>query len=64
MLNPKVVDEYLEKEAGLGRVIGPLKPEEHPTVHVSRFGVIPKNHQPGKWRLIYSGSITPSGSQC
>ena len=52
MLNPKVVDKYLEKEAGLGRVIGPLKPEEHPTVHVSRFGVIPKNHQPGKWRLI------------
>ena len=21
-------------------------------MHVSRFGVIPKTHQPGKWRLI------------
>ena len=52
MVNPTVVDEYLEKEVGLGRVIGPLKPEEYPTVHISRFGVIPKNHQPGKWRLI------------
>ena len=23
-----------------------------PDVHVSRFGVILKTHQPGKWRLI------------
>ena len=52
MVNPTVVDEYLEKEVGLGRVIDPLKPEEYPTVHISRFGVIPKNHQPGKWSLI------------
>ena len=50
--NPAVVDEYLKKEVGLGRVIGPLKPEEYPTVHVSRFGVIPKRHQSGTWRLI------------
>ena len=30
-------------------------------VHVSRFGVIPKPHQPGKWRLITDLS-SPKGS--
>ncbi len=49
--NPDVVDRYLAKERDAGRVIGPL-PESVEGVHVSRFGVIPKPHQPGKWRLI------------
>lgn len=31
---------------------GPLNPEEAAAVHISRFGVIPKPHQPGKQRLI------------
>ena len=48
--NPEVVEQYLAKECGLGRVVGPLKPDGR--IHVSRFGVIPKSHQPGKWRLI------------
>jgi hypothetical protein len=30
-------------------------------VHISRFGVIPKKHQPGKWRLIVDLSH-PAGS--
>ena len=30
--------------------MGPLKPDSR--IHVSHFGVIPKSHQPGKWRLI------------
>lgn len=47
-----VVQEYLEKEVRLGRVVGPLEDTAFPTAVVSRFGVIPKNHQPGKWRLI------------
>ena len=50
--NPTVVDEYLSAEIAQGQVIGPLVPEAYPSVHISRFGVIPKNHQPGKWRLI------------
>ena len=62
LVNPTVVDKYLEKEVGLGRVIGPLKLEEYPTVHISRFGVIPKNHQPGKWRLIVDLSHPPGAS--
>ncbi len=36
----------------LGRVIGPVEVGELPAVHINRFGVIPKPHQPGKWRLI------------
>ena len=50
--NQEVVDRYLEREVSLGRVIGPLSRQEVPEVHVSRFGVIEKPHQPGKYRLI------------
>ncbi len=46
--NQEVVDKYLEKEVSLGRVIGPLNIQEMLGVHVSRFGVIEKPHQPGK----------------
>ena len=52
---PEVVDAYLATETKAGRIIGPVslpKPEGADAVHVSRFGVIPKPHQPGKWRLI------------
>ncbi len=49
--NPEVVDKYLAREREAGRVIGPL-PANLTGVHVSRFGVIPKPHQPGRWRLI------------
>jgi len=31
-------------------------------VHVNRFGVIPKNHQPDKWHLITDLSHPPGGS--
>ena len=49
--NPSVVEQYLQKEREAGRIVGPLP---HPIVglQISRFGVIPKPHQPGKWRLI------------
>ena len=36
----------------LGRVAGPYASSELPATHISRFGVIPKRNQPGKWRLI------------
>ena len=52
MDNPGVVSQYLEKEKRAGRLIGPLKRVEWPEVQVNRFGVIPKPHQPCKWRLI------------
>ena len=31
---------------------GPFKEEQAIGMHISRFGVIPKKSQPGKWRLI------------
>ena len=50
--HPEVVQQYIDNEVRLGRVRGPLQPEETARVHISRFGVIPKPHQPGKWRMI------------
>ena len=58
--NPRVIDHYLSREVEAGRVIGPLGHQAMPAVHINRFGVIPKNHQPGKWRLIVDLSH-PSG---
>lgn len=49
--NPQVVREYLALENGMGRIVGPIEPGI-PGVIINRFGVIPKPHQPGKWRLI------------
>ena len=51
-LHPEVVDEYIQNELSLGRISGPYPLSQCPEVHTSRFGVIPKNHQPNKWRLI------------
>jgi len=36
----------------LGRVAGPVDPTTQPGIHINRFGVIEKPHQPGKYRLI------------
>ena len=47
--NPAVVEDYLAKEVMLDRVVAVSAEAK---VHVSRFGVIPKGSQPGKWRLI------------
>lgn len=59
--NPGVVDQYLAKEVGLERVIGPLEAAVLPSATTSSFGVIPKPHQPGKHRLILDLS-RPRGS--
>ena len=50
--HPEVVDIYLQHELSLGRMSGPYPTSTYPDMHISRFGVIPKNHQPDKWRLI------------
>ena len=50
---PGVVDEYLANEREAGRLLGPLAQKETEGVQISPFGVIPKSHQPGKWRLSY-----------
>ena len=48
----EVVDEYLAAEVAQQRLAGPFTKSTIPQAHVSRFGVIPKNHNPNKWRLI------------
>ena len=47
-----VVEDYLQNQIALGRVIGPVSLSRVPSIQINHFGVIPKNHQPGKWRLI------------
>ena len=60
--HPDTVKNYLAEEIMLGRVAGPFPISLAPQVHVSRFGVIPKNHQPNKWRLIVNLSHPVNGS--
>ena len=50
--HPEVVDRYIQDEVALNRVYGPYPKTICSSVHISRFGVIPKSHQPNKWRLI------------
>ena len=38
-----------------------VSPDIEPRVQISRFGVIPKGHTPGRWRLILDLSF-PEGS--
>lgn len=50
--NAEVVLDYIHTECLARRLVGPFDPQMLPGIHVSRFGVIPKSNQPGKWRLI------------
>ena len=60
--HPEPIDRYIEQEIAMGRIIGPLPDEWKGGIHVSRFGVIPKPHQPGRWRLITDLSSPPGRS--
>ena len=50
--NKQVVDDYLREECTQGRVVHMGVRESEDGLHISPFGVIPKGHQTGKWRLI------------
>ncbi len=50
--HPSVISDYIDNERARNRFLGPIPPTHLPHVHVSKFGVIPKGHTPGKWRLI------------
>ena len=54
LLHEDVIDDYLATEVREQRVVGPLPLHDYglKEVHINRFGVIPKAHQPDKWRLI------------
>ena len=47
--NPEPIDRYVQAELQAGRLI---RLSGNFPVRTSRLGVIPKPHQPGKWRLI------------
>jgi len=55
-----VVDDYLQGELDHKRIAGPFLSSQCQGVHISRFGGIPKGHQPNIWRLIVDLSH-PSG---
>ena len=50
--HPTVVEDYLQAELDHNRIFGPYSRSQCQNVHVSRFGVIPKQYQTNKWRLI------------
>ena len=52
--HPEVVSKFLAEEIAAGRVVGPFPLERAQllTWHINRFGIIPKGHRPGQWRLI------------
>ena len=58
--HPGMVNQYLAEEIYYRRIVGPFHPDHIPQAHISRFEVIPKNHQPNKWCLIVDLSH-PSG---
>ena len=60
--HPDIIQEYISKELDLGRMLGPLDPTCNTTVHINRFGVVPKGHNTGKWRLITDLSYPPGHS--
>ena len=59
--HPDVIDKYLSAEVAHRRVAGPYPYPPLPFLQTSPFGVIPKRHQPGKWRLILDLS-SPQGA--
>ena len=63
--HPEVVRDYLAKECTRQHKLGPFQPSvvaDCPRLHINRFGVIPKGHNTGKWRLITDLSYPPGAS--
>ena len=58
--HPHVVEEYLSLEILHRHVAGPFNKKHLSAAQISRFGVIPKRHQPNKRRLIVDISY-PAG---
>ena len=48
----QLVETHIHAELAAGRLLGPLPPNLALLAHTSSIGLIPKPHQPGKWRLI------------
>ena len=59
--HPQLVESQIHAEAKAGRLLGPLPPHLACLVQTNPIGLIPKPHQPGKWRLIVDLS-SPTGA--
>ena len=59
-VRPEVISSFLEVELRAGRALGPVEHELARVMQVNRFGLVPKGHQSGKWRLIVDLS-SPKG---
>ena len=57
---PHFVASQIGEEIAAGRILGPLPPHLAKLTQTSPFGLIPKSHQPDKWRLIVDLS-SPAG---
>jgi hypothetical protein len=62
--HPQVVSNYLAEEIIARRLLGPFSPEvaQSASWHISRFGVIPKQHKLGQWWLIVDLSFPGDAS--
>ena len=57
---PHLVEAHIKVEVEAEHLLGPLPPHLARIVQTSSIGLIPKAHQPGKWRLIVELS-SPAG---
>ena len=58
--HPALVADHLTAESEAGRLLGPVPEPLAKLCQISPLGLIPKPHQPGKWRLIVDLS-SPQG---
>ena len=59
--HPQVVSDYITRECMERRMLELQQQDQVDGLQISRFGVIPKKNQPGKWRLITDLS-SPNGA--
>ena len=57
VMHPDMMEDYLQTEIRLGRLVGPFPLHAVPNVHINGFGVIPKSHRVNKWMLIVNPSF-------
>ncbi len=61
-LRPAAISGYIADELSKGCMLGPFPLTWRERVHVNRFGLIPKGHNTGKYRLITDLSYPNRGS--
>lgn len=50
--NRTAVQEFISAETAAGRLVGPIGIQLLPSIHISPIGLVPKAHQPDKFRMI------------